>query len=302
MALKKTAKKVVPAKKAAKSTAKPAKQANTAEKVVKATDSKSVVPASAKSVTTKKAATPEKAVTKPIAKKKEAAVQKTVVPATEKMSASGGNGVIVPVTPPVSKQKSVKSMHKEKSEAKQKGEPKPISLAKPVKKSPEPFKEVKIPKTNVKTSIAYKPQYTPLEKRVDIQKSNDSIVRYNDTDLNEFRDIINKKLETAKKELAYLQGLITRKDGLGGDESESRYVTMEDGGMSMEREQLSQMASRQIQYIDHLEKALMRIENKTYGICRVTGKLIDKARLRAVPHATLSLEAKLGLVKPAGEQ
>jgi RNA polymerase-binding transcription factor DksA len=78
-------------------------------------------------------------------------------------------------------------------------------------------------------------------------------------------------------------------------------MTMEDGSMSMEREQLSQMASRQITYIDHLEKAMMRIENKTYGICRVTGKLIDKARLRAVPHATLSLEAKLGLVKPSVE-
>jgi len=80
----------------------------------------------------------------------------------------------------------------------------------------------------------------------------------------------------------------------------SIYLTMEDGSISMEREQLSQMASRQITYIDHLEKAVIRIENKTYGICRVTGRLIDKARLRAVPHATLSLEAKLGLVK-AGE-
>jgi RNA polymerase-binding transcription factor DksA len=89
---------------------------------------------------------------------------------------------------------------------------------------------------------------------------------------------------------------------MGGDETDNRYMTMEDGGMSMEREQLSQMASRQIQYIDHLEKAIIRIENKTYGICRVTGKLIDKARLRAVPHATLSLEAKLGLVKPSSDQ
>jgi RNA polymerase-binding transcription factor DksA len=79
---------------------------------------------------------------------------------------------------------------------------------------------------------------------------------------------------------------------MGGDESDNRYMTMEDGSISMEREQLSQMASRQITFIDHLEKAIMRIENKTYGICRVTGKLIDKARLRAVPHATLSIEAK----------
>ena len=116
--------------------------------------------------------------------------------------------------------------------------------------------------------------------------------RYSDTDLNEFRDLINKKLDAAKKELTYLQGLITRKDEMGGDDTDNRYMTMEDGSMSMEREQLSQMASRQITFIDHLEKAMMRIENKTYGICRVTGKLIDKARLRAVPHATLSIEAK----------
>ncbi|MBC8034072.1 MAG: TraR/DksA C4-type zinc finger protein [Chitinophagaceae bacterium] len=116
--------------------------------------------------------------------------------------------------------------------------------------------------------------------------------RYSDVDLQEFRDLINKKLDAAKKELTYLQGLITRKDEMGGDNDDARYMTMEDGSMSMEREQLSQMASRQITFIDHLEKAIMRIENKTYGICRVTGRLIDKARLRAVPHATLSMEAK----------
>jgi len=170
--------------------------------------------------------------------------------------------------------------------------------AKPVK--PEPPKEVKVPKTTVKTSVPYQPGYTPLEKRTDSPKTNEPLVRYSDSDLAEFRELINKKLEAAKKELAYLQGLITRKDDMGGDETDNRYMTMEDGSMSMEREQLSQMASRQITYIDHLEKALIRIENKTYGICRVTGKLIDKARLRAVPHATLSLEAKLGLVKPSG--
>ncbi len=80
---------------------------------------------------------------------------------------------------------------------------------------------------------------------------------------------------------------------MGGDEGDGRYMTMEDGSLSMEREQLSQMASRQITFVDHLEKALIRIQNKTYGVCRITGKLIDKARLRAVPHATLSIEAKM---------
>jgi RNA polymerase-binding transcription factor DksA len=122
-------------------------------------------------------------------------------------------------------------------------------------------------------------------------------MRYSDNELTEFKELISRKLETAKKELGYLQGLITRKDEMGGDDTDNRYMTMEDGSLSMEREQLSQMASRQITFIDHLEKAMMRIENKTYGICRVTGKLIDKARLRAVPHATLSIEAKMGIAR-----
>ncbi|OMP79579.1 molecular chaperone DnaK [[Flexibacter] sp. ATCC 35208] len=121
--------------------------------------------------------------------------------------------------------------------------------------------------------------------------------RYSDADLQEFRDLISKKLEAAKKELVYLQGLITRKDEAGTDDTENKYMSMEDGSGSQEREQLNQMASRQIQFIDHLEKAMIRIENKTYGICRMTGKLIDKARLRAVPHATLSIEAKLAKSK-----
>ncbi len=123
------------------------------------------------------------------------------------------------------------------------------------------------------------------------------IYRYSDVELQEFKEIILKKLDAAKKELVYLQGLITRKDEAGTDDTENKYMSMEDGGGSQEREQLNQMASRQIQFVDHLEKAIVRIENKTYGICRVTGKLIDKARLKAVPHATLSIEAKLSKSK-----
>jgi RNA polymerase-binding transcription factor DksA len=154
-------------------------------------------------------------------------------------------------------------------------------------------KPVVIPKVTAKTSQPYKPDF--MKSIMDAPKPETSgpLVRYSDTELTEFRDIINKKLEAAKRELSYLQGLITRKDELGGTQEDGHYMTMEDGSMSMEREQLSQMASRQITYIDHLEKAIMRIENKTYGICRVTNKLIDKARLRAVPHATLSIEAKM---------
>jgi RNA polymerase-binding transcription factor DksA len=158
------------------------------------------------------------------------------------------------------------------------------------KEPPKPSKFV-IPKTTTKSSVKYEPEFTKSVLDQAAYHATGPTMRYSDNDLNEFKEIIQKKLDAAKKELTYLQGLITRKDE-GGDMDEARYMTMEDGSVSMEREQLSQMASRQITFIDHLEKAMMRIENKTYGICRVTGKLIDKARLRAVPHATLSIEAK----------
>jgi len=159
----------------------------------------------------------------------------------------------------------------------------------------EPSKPVKvvIPEIKTKSAVKYQPDFTKsVLDTPQSQIQTGPTMRYSDVELGEFKEIILKKLDAAKKELAYLQGLITRKDEMGGDESENRYMTMEDGSVSMEREQLAQMASRQITFIDHLEKALVRIENKTYGICRVTGKLIDKARLRAVPHATLSIEAK----------
>jgi RNA polymerase-binding transcription factor DksA len=164
--------------------------------------------------------------------------------------------------------------------------------AKPVvkKEPPKPMKVV-IPKTTAKSAVKYEPEFTKSVLDTPMYDYSGPTMRYSDADLTEFKEIINKKLDAAKKELAYLQGLITRRDE-GGDVDEARYMTMEDGSVSMEREQLSQMASRQITFIDHLEKAIMRIENKTYGVCRVTGKLIDKARLRAVPHATLSIEAK----------
>ena len=292
-------------KKAVKAVAKPAKKVAVAKKATKPAPKKAAKPVAKpvakKAVPAKKAAkpAPKKAVP---AKKAAKPVAKKAVPAKKPVTPVAAKKVVAKPVPapkkvvhPVKHVPAVKPVSKPKVEVKAK----PAPPVKPIKKPQEPLKEVKVPKTSVKTSVAYKPQYTPLEKRTDNQRSNEPIVRYSDTELTEFRDLINKKMEAAKKELAYLQGLITRKDEMGGDESDNRYITMEDGGMSMEREQLSQMASRQIQYIDHLEKAIMRIENKTYGICRVTGKLIDKARLRAVPHATLSLEAKLGLVKPS---
>ena len=172
--------------------------------------------------------------------------------------------------------------------------PPPVAVKPEPKKPAAPPKPVKvvIPEMKTKTVRKYEPEFTKSVLDTHQEEQTGPTMRYSDAELGEFRELINRKLDAAKKELAYLQGLITRKDEMGGDNDDARYMTMEDGSMSMEREQLSQMASRQITFIDHLEKALMRIENKTYGICRVTGKLIDKARLRAVPHATLSIEAK----------
>lgn len=191
---------------------------------------------------------------------------------------------------PVMPKKEDKKPEVKKIEAKK---PELINIPPPKKPAP-PAKPVKvvIPELKTKTVRKYEPEFTKSVLDQPETPVQGPTMRYSDTELQEFRELIQKKLDQAKKELAYLQGLITRKDEMGGDENENRYMTMEDGSMSMEREQLAQMASRQINYIDHLEKAIMRIENRTYGICRVTGKLIDKARLRAVPHATLSIEAK----------
>ena len=159
-------------------------------------------------------------------------------------------------------------------------------------------KVVAMPKINSKSARKYEPEFTRsvLDQKEVITQSGPTM-RYSDVELNEFRELINTKLGAAKRELTYLNGLISRKDTMSGEDSDNRYMTMEDGSLSMEREQLNQMASRQIDFIAKLEKAMMRIENKTYGICRVTGNLIDKARLKAVPHATLSMDAKMNMRK-----
>ena len=170
-----------------------------------------------------------------------------------------------------------------------------IRKALKAKKVEKPAKPVAMPKIIATTSRKYEPEFTRSVLDQPLNQQTGPTMRYNDAELVEFKELITRKLEAAKKELSYLHGLITRKDEMSGDDTDNRYMTMEDGSLSMEREQLSQMASRQHDFIDKLEKALMRIENKTYGICRVTGKLIDKARLRAVPHATLSIEAKMGM-------
>lgn len=116
--------------------------------------------------------------------------------------------------------------------------------------------------------------------------------RYSDDELGEFRDLITKKMRKAKEELDYLQEAIKASNSQNGQENSSTNL-MEDSSTTFQREQMSQLAERQRKFIKNLEDALVRIENKTYGICSMTGKLISKDRLRAVPHTTLSYEAKM---------
>lgn len=117
-------------------------------------------------------------------------------------------------------------------------------------------------------------------------------MRFSDEELEEFKGIILSKLEKAKVELTFLQESILNPNEHGTDDTYSANKLLDDNSYSFEKENLSRLADRQRKFITGLESALIRIENKTYGICRETGKLIAKERLRAVPHATLSIEAK----------
>jgi RNA polymerase-binding transcription factor DksA len=280
-----------------KKAAKPA-----AKKAAKPAPKKAAKPAAKKPVAkpAAKKAAPKPAAKKPVVKPARPNGGKPAAKPTPKATKPAAKPAPKPISKPVAKKEEKKPASKPVAETSIKPSVKQAiqNLKKEAKEKAKKPVELKPVKTSVSTSVKYQPDFTRsvLDSKAE-EKPQGPIVRYNDADLTEFRELIQRKLEAAKKELVYLQGLITRKDEMGGDDGDGRYMTMEDGSVSMEREQLSQMASRQITYIDHLEKALMRIENKTYGICRVTGKLIDKARLRAVPHATLSIEAKMGVVK-----
>jgi DnaK suppressor protein len=116
--------------------------------------------------------------------------------------------------------------------------------------------------------------------------------RYNDTELQEFKSLIHEKIRVARDELLSLASSLSSTHSNGTDDTASSGKTLEDGSATLEKESINQLAARQKKFIDQLETALTRIENKTYGICRVTGKLIPKERLRAVPHTTMSMEAK----------
>ncbi len=117
--------------------------------------------------------------------------------------------------------------------------------------------------------------------------------RYSDEELEEFRVIINEKLTLAKRDYNAMMRQLMNKDGNDVDDTSPTYKVLEEGSATQSKEELIQLASRQQKFIQGLEAALVRIENKTYGIDRMTGELIPKERLRAVPHATLSVASKM---------
>ena len=213
-----------------------------------------------------------------------------------------------------------------------KAAPKKVASAKPVKQiakkpaaKPTPSKVVKIAapivkgKTSIKKPVIKPTQEDKVAKMVlrrkkiqeiknnyetptESQKENyDNYklpiigrTRFSDAELNEFRTIINKKLAESREELNFYQDQMKESEM---NDDNIKFSGMEDGGHTNDKEHLSAMANRQVKFIQNLEGALIRIENKTYGICRMTGNLIDKKRLAAVPHATLSMEAKIGVKK-----
>ena len=116
--------------------------------------------------------------------------------------------------------------------------------------------------------------------------------RYSDEELQEFKEKILKKLELAKRDYENMKASLMNADGNDVEDTMPTYKNLEEGSETLSKEETQALAQRQLKFIQGLQAALVRIENKTYGICRVTGKLIPKERLRAVPHATLSIEAK----------
>jgi len=184
--------------------------------------------------------------------------------------------------------------------------------AKPVEKAPvkvqapakAPVKPVeKKPVASTYKKPAQRPDITrhnmPFHKKdqarqiIPQSKMDPNKTRYSDKELEEFKQIILQKLNDARRELTTLQAQLTAANEHGTDDTASTFKMLEDGSDSLAKEEAGQLAGRQKKFIEQLENALIRIENKTYGICRVTGKLIPKERLRAVPHTTQSIEAKL---------
>ena len=288
------AKKVLPGKVAKKATKVIAKASN--KKVVKPIAKKTVSVKTVKKASKVIAKATNKKVVKPIVKK----ATKVIAKASNKkvVKPTAKKAIVKPIVKAakVLKSKEVKIVAKIiKPTLKQiASEKKPVIANKPYVPKEVHKKAVLVSKTRAEKKqelennapAPYRFEAKALEMATEAK-------RYSDVDLAEFKEIIILKMTSAKSELANLLDQMQNPNANGGNDTDSSYQTLEDGQSSSEKEQLSQLAARQRKFIENLDNALSRIQNKTYGICKVTGKLIAKERLRAVPHTTLSMEAKL---------
>ena len=297
------AKKATPKKAATKPIAKKATVKPTTKKVVaKPTAKKVVMKPAPKKVVVKKDA--KKSASKKVEAKKSdpKVVAKKIVAKPAIKKATPKKSAIKPATKKVvakpAEKKAITKKVAAKPTAKKLVEKKPVNI-KPTSaklnltikedksaKLAERRKKIQEIKNNYET-----PSYNEEENYDDFRLPIVGRTRFSDTELNEFKTIINKKLAEAREELDFYQDQMKESEM---NDDDIKFSGMEDGGHTNDKEHLSAMANRQIKFIQGLESALIRIENKTYGICRMTGNLIDKKRLMAVPHATLSMEAKVG--------
>jgi len=285
-------KKVVkPAKKvAAKKPAKPVKKA-VAKKPVKKVVAKKVVKPVKKAIAKKAVAKPvkkvvAKKVVKPIKKVAVKPVAKKVTPAKTEVRK---------IVPPAKKEVVQKQVPVKSVSSSGKQTPPAIAKKKSQDDSWDDDDEKKMYKDEPMV-VEYKTPTVakPLGPTPTPHINTDSRTRYSDQELKEFKELILKKLEEATKDLELLRNTLSHKDDHGTDDTSPTFKLLEDGSDVLSKEETSHLANRQEKFIQNLQNALIRIENKTYGICRVTGKLISKERLRSVPHATLAIEAKLG--------
>jgi DnaK suppressor protein len=221
-----------------------------------------------------------------MAKKVKANTAKKAAPA--KKSGAAKKAAPKAKSKPTAKPVAKKAAPKKAAPAKKSAPAKKVVAKAPVKKA-APVPQVKVatskPFAFTKPNpVAHKAKPGPVDNRT----------RYSDAELKEFKGLIVNKLDEASRDYELLKNTLSHKDDHGTDDTSPTFKLLEDGSDVLSKEETAHLAARQEKYIQNLKNALIRIENKTYGICRVTGKLIPKERLRSVPHATLSIDAKLG--------
>ncbi len=288
-------------KPAPKKAVKPAKKAapkKAVKAVKKAAPAKKTAPKKVVKPVAKKAAkpAPKKATPKPVSKKTAPVPKKAPAKAAPKPVAKAPakpEAKVAPAKPAPAPKAAAKAEQPSKPTPAPKPAPAPKPSAKAILK-----KEKEDAKTNAAKPLVTQTSAPVIHKSAPMVKKQVSTLeaaskeRYSDTELDEFRQIINAKLDEARKDYELLKQTLANTDNNGTEDTSPSFKMIEDGSETLSREETAQLAGRQEKFIKHLEDALLRIRNKTYGICRVTGRLISKERLRLVPHATLSIEAK----------